>query len=75
MAAYRTWFWLAVGITGLFVGLGFLFAVPGTSLSHLGLLIAIAAPLIAFYRLMKPAIGRRHCPTPSEWFQDMADGQ
>ena len=73
MVAYRTW--LAVGITGLLAGLGLFFEGSNASLSHLGLLIAIAAPLIAFYRLMKPAIGRRHCPTRSEWSQDMADGQ
>jgi hypothetical protein len=63
MAAYRTW--LAVGITGFFAGFGLFLAVPG--LSHLGLVIAIAAPVIAFYRSMKPVIGRRHCPTRPEW--------
>jgi hypothetical protein len=73
MAAYRTW--LAVGVTGIFVGFGLFFAAPGTTLSHLGLLIAVAAPVIAFYRLMKPAIGRRHCPTRPEWPQDMAGGR
>jgi hypothetical protein len=65
MAAYRTW--VAVGITGLFAGLGLFFAVPSPTLSHLGLLLAVAAPVIAFYRVMKPAIGARHCPTRPEW--------
>ena len=63
MAHHRIW--LAIGIAGLFAGLILFFA--GTPLSHLGLVLAIAAPIIAFYRLMKPAIGRRHCPTRPDW--------
>ena len=65
MAPFRIW--LSLGIMGLFLGLGLFLAAPGTSLSHLGLVLAIAAPVIAFYRLMKPAIGNRHCPTTPDW--------
>ena len=65
MAPFRIW--LIVGIMGLFLGLGLLLAAPGTTLPHLGLVLAIAAPVIAFYRLMKPAIGKRQCPTPPDW--------
>jgi uncharacterized membrane protein HdeD (DUF308 family) len=60
-------YWLLAGITGLAVGLGLFFAAPNVTVSHLGLLLAIAAPVIGFYRLMKPAIGQRHCPTRPDW--------
>lgn len=65
MAAYRVW--LAVGVLGLFLGLGLFLAATDSALSHLGLLMAIAAPVIAFYRLMRPTIGHRHCPPRPDW--------
>lgn len=65
MAPFRIW--LSLGIIGFFLGLGLFLAAPGTTVSHLGLVLAIAAPVIAFYRSMKPAIGKRHCPTTPDW--------
>ena len=32
-------------------------------------IFAIAAPVIAFYRLMKPVIGKRHCPATPDWMR------
>jgi len=60
-------FWLAAGITGFAAGLGVFLEATDSALSHLGLLLAIAAPVIAFYRLMKPFIGARHCPVEPDW--------
>jgi len=65
MVSFRIW--PLLGIAGLLVGLELFLAAPNTALSHLGLLLAIAAPVIAFYRLVKPAIGKRHCPTRPDW--------
>jgi hypothetical protein len=59
--------WPAIGIAGLFAGLALFFTMPGTPLSHLGLVLAVAAPMVVFYRLMKPAIGHRQCPTRPDW--------
>ena len=59
--------WLALGIAGFFAGLALFLFASGTALAHLGLVIAIALPVIAFYRLMKPAIGNRHCPVRPDW--------
>ena len=65
MASYRNW--LAVAILGFFTGLSLFLAHPGTPLSHLGLILCVAMPILAFYRLMKPAIGKRHCPVKPDW--------
>jgi len=65
MAPYRIW--LSVGVLGFLAGLGLFLVSPGSPLSHLGLVAAIAAPVIAFYRLMRPAIGKRHCPVKPDW--------
>lgn len=67
MADGRRRIWLAIGMAGFLFGLGLFLTSPHLTLSHLGLVLAIAAPLLAFYRLMKPAIGRRQCPTRPEW--------
>ena len=61
--------WLILGVAGFLAGLGLFFAAPGGAISHLGLVIAIAAPVIAFYRLMKPVIGKRHCPATPDWMR------
>jgi len=59
--------WLAIGAAGILAGLLLYFLAHDPALSHLGLVLAIAMPVIAFYRLMRPAIGKRHCPRPPEW--------
>jgi len=59
--------WLIFAIAGPLVGLTLLTAVPRTAASHLGLIITIAAPILAYYRLMKPMIGKRHCPARPDW--------
>ena len=64
-SAYRIW--LVVGIAGFALGLALFLASPSAALSHLGLVLAIALPVLAFYRLMKPAIGKRHCPVRPDW--------
>ena len=60
-------FWLAFGIAGFLAGLALFASAPGAALAHLGLVLAIALPVIAFYRLMKPAIGKRQCPVKPDW--------
>jgi hypothetical protein len=58
--------WLALGIGGLLCGLILLaFSAPGSTLAHLALVLSIAAPVIAFWRAMKPKLAA-HCPRPPE---------
>jgi hypothetical protein len=59
--------WLVLGIAGFFAGLALFLSAPVPILAHLGLVIAIALPVIAFYRLMRPAIGNRQCPVRPDW--------
>jgi hypothetical protein len=67
MAEARKPVWLALGGAGFCLGLVLDFLAPGTALAHAGLVLAIAAPVIAFTRILKPSIGRHHCPRPPEW--------
>jgi len=69
MADGRRRIWLAIGAAGFLLGLSLFLAAPAASFSHLGLLLAIAAPVIAFYRVMKPVIGKRHCPATPDWMR------
>jgi hypothetical protein len=58
--------WLAIGATGLLCGLILLaFSPSGGTLAHLGLILAIAAPVTAFWRILKPRLAA-HCPRPPE---------
>lgn len=58
---------MAIGAGGFLAGLGLWFISGDSALQHLGLILAIAAPVIAFYRILKPRIGHRQCPRPPEW--------
>lgn len=58
--------WLAIGAAGLVCGLILLaFSPSGSTLAHLGLVVAVAAPVIAFWRALKPRLAA-HCPRPPE---------
>ena len=69
LAAMRdrgTRIWLAFGVAGFLLGLLLLSGSPaGTALSHLALLVMIGAPVIGFWRAMKPRLAP-HCPRPPE---------
>ena len=65
MAMGRNRFWLVLGGAGFLIGTLLFLTVP--TLSHPALVLAIALPVIAFYRILMPRIGRRHCPRPPEW--------
>ena len=57
--------WLALGVAGFLAGLaGTVLPVPET-FQHLALVVMIAAPVIVFWRLMKPRLAP-HCPRPPE---------
>ena len=56
---------MAAGAAGLIGGaLLFQFA-AGEDLRHLALIVMVAAPVIAFWRIMKPRLAP-HCPRPPE---------
>jgi hypothetical protein len=66
--------WLAVGAVGFLAGLGLVIllrAVPmgaqthAAALKQLALVLMIAAPVTAFYRVLKPKLAG-HCPRPPE---------
>jgi hypothetical protein len=57
--------WLAFGVTGFLAGLAVYAAPVSDDLHHLALLVMIGAPVLAFWRLMKPRLAP-HCPRPPE---------
>ena len=57
--------WLALGMAGFFVGLLVTLSPAPETVRHLALLVMIGAPVIAFWRLMKPRLAP-HCPRPPE---------
>jgi len=58
--------WLAFGIAGFLLGLLVLaVSQSGTALNHLALVVMIGAPVIGFWRAMKPRLSP-HCPRPPE---------
>jgi hypothetical protein len=61
----RSWplFWLGLGAVGFLAGLGLLVFSQSPALSHLALILTVASPVIAFWRLMKPRLAP-HCPRP-----------
>jgi drug/metabolite transporter (DMT)-like permease len=67
MAEARKPVWLALGGVGFCFGLALFFLASNLGLAHAGLVLAIASPIIALYRILKPSIGRHHCPRPPEW--------
>jgi hypothetical protein len=58
-------FWLGFGAAGFLGGLMLWALSPGISLRHMGLILAIAAPITTFWRVMKPRLAP-HCPRPPE---------
>ena len=59
--------WLAASAALFLAALLLFLQARDPALSHLGLVLVIALPVVAFYRLMRPVIGKRHCPKPPEW--------
>jgi len=57
--------WLALGAAGFLAGLAVTVAPVSENLHHLALVVMIGAPVIAFWRLMKPRLAP-HCPRPPE---------
>jgi len=57
--------WLAVGVAGFLAGLAVIVSPVPETFQHLALVVMIAAPVIAFWRLMKPRLAP-HCPRPPE---------
>ena len=57
--------WLAIGAVGFLGGLAVFFLAAAPDLRHLALIVMIAAPVTAFWRLMKPRLAP-HCPRPPE---------
>ncbi|MES2294015.1 MAG: hypothetical protein V4527_12005 [Pseudomonadota bacterium] len=53
------------GVLGFLTGLIFLVFSQNPALSHGGLILMVASPVIAFWRLMKPHLAP-HCPRPPE---------
>ena len=56
---------MAAGAAGLIGGFLLFHFAAGENLRHLGLIVMVAAPVIAFWRLMKPRLAP-HCPRPPE---------
>jgi hypothetical protein len=54
---------LILGGLGFLTGLILLAFSPNPALSHLALILTVASPVIAFWRLMKPRLAP-HCPRP-----------
>ena len=67
MVMRRDRFWLTVGGAGFLIFMLVFLAIP--ALSRPALVLAIALPVIAFYRILMPRIGHRQCPRPPEWTQ------
>jgi hypothetical protein len=66
MTGQRDRKWLGFGVAGFLLGLLLLtVSQKGGTLGHLALVVMIAAPVIAFWRAMKPSLAR-HCPRPPE---------
>lgn len=58
--------WLAFGVAGFLLGLLLLgVSQAGTMLGHLALILMVGAPVIAFWRVLKPRLAP-HCPRPPE---------
>ena len=57
--------WLALGVAGFLAGLAAYLSPAPETVHHLALLAMIDAPVIAFWRLMKPRLAP-HCPRPPE---------
>ena len=57
--------WLSLGVTGFLAGLAAYLSPAPENVRHLALLVIIGAPVIAFWRLMKPRLAP-HCPRPPE---------
>ncbi|HEY4275559.1 MAG TPA: hypothetical protein VGM68_08755 [Rhizomicrobium sp.] len=56
---------MAAGAAGFIGGLLLLRFAPDENLRHLALIVMVAAPVIAFWRIMKPRLAP-HCPRPPE---------
>jgi predicted RND superfamily exporter protein len=56
---------LCAGSLGFVTGLILLAFSRNPALSHLGLILMVAGPVTAFWRLMKPRLAP-HCPRPPE---------
>lgn len=56
---------LCGGVLGFLTGLILLVFSQNPALSHGGLILMVASPVIAFWRLMKPRLAP-HCPRPPE---------
>lgn len=56
--------WLILGIVGFLSGLILLAFSTNPGLSHLALVLTIACPVIAFWRIIKPRLAP-HCPRPT----------
>ena len=54
---------LAGGLLGFLTGLILLVFSQNPTLSHLALILMVASPVVAFWRLMKPRLAP-HCPRP-----------
>jgi hypothetical protein len=65
MGGRRIFTGLAAGAAGLLGGFLLLHFAPSEKLRHLALILMIAAPVIAFWRVMKPRLAP-HCPRPPE---------
>lgn len=57
--------WLATGMAGFLAGLVVYASSAPDPFRHLALVVMIGAPVIAFWRLMKPRLAP-HCPRPPE---------
>jgi hypothetical protein len=60
---------LILGGAGFLTGLILLVFSRNQTLSHLALILTVASPVIAFWRLMKPRLAP-HCPRPSIPYDD-----
>jgi hypothetical protein len=65
MSKTRRIAWLVLGALGFLSGMILLAFSPEPTLSHMGLILMVGCPVVAFYRLMKPRLAR-HCPRPPE---------
>jgi ABC-type uncharacterized transport system permease subunit len=57
--------WLVLGVAGFLAGLAATLSPLPETVRHLALLVMVGAPVIAFWRLMKPRLAP-HCPRPPE---------
>jgi len=65
MSRTRGMGWLALGVAGFLAGLTVTLSSAPETIRHPALLVMIGAPVIAFWRLMKPRLAP-HCPRPPE---------